>query len=309
MPIGLFLELYEKTLVMPYFIIHITGSTLKGRCQTVETAGYRGRSRRQEPKGKTKKERKISHFRTVRFGGFDENQIICYLWDIVKSVEAAQDAGNGCEAGNSRGDGTGHDADPLTRLGKQMRSQIRVEIRRYFVRRRRRNVRMVLSVAAVIVCIAVVFGCLIGVDRVSGNSMYPYLNHGDWIVYSRIGEKYQRNEVIVFEKNGESMVKRIAGLPGDRVEVNSSGSRVVVNGQEIQEDYVTLSDANAGDKKANTEKVEEQPGMTQTVMNGQYLVLGDNRSVSIDSRDSSIGTVPSGEIQGRVILIIRGNGG
>ena len=293
----------DKAMVMLYFITHITGSTLKGRCQSVETAGYRGRSRRQEPKGKTKKERKVSHFRTVRFGGFDENQIICYLWDIVKSVEAAQDAGNSHEAG------TGQDAAPLTRLGKQMRSQIRVEIRRYFVRRRRRNVRMALGVVAVIVCIAVVFGCLIGVDRVSGNSMYPYLNHGDWIVYSRIGEKYQRNEVIVFEKNGESMVKRIAGLPGDRVEVNSSGSRVVVNGQEIQEDYVTLSDANAGDKKANTEKVEEQPGMTQTVMNGQYLVLGDNRSVSIDSRDSSIGTVPSGEIQGRVILIIRGNGG
>ena len=268
----------------------------------METAGYRGRSRRQEPKGKIKK-RKVSHFRTVRFGGFDENQMICYLWDIVKSVEAAQDTGISHEAG------TGRDAETLTRLGKQMRNQIRVEIRRYFVRRRRRNVRMALSVAAVIFCIAVVFGCLIGVDRVSGNSMYPYLNHGDWIVYSRIGEKYQRNEVIVFEKNGESMVKRIAGLPGDRVEVNSSGSRVVVNGQEIQEDYVTLSDADVGDKKANTEKAEEQPGMTQTVMNGQYLVLGDNRSVSIDSRDSSIGTVSSGEILGRVILIIRGNGG
>ncbi len=273
---------------MFHFITHITGSTLKGRCQSVETAGYRGRSRRQEPKGKTKKEKKISHFRNVHFGGFDENQIICYLWDIVKSVEAAQDA------------------DSLARLGKQLRSQIRVEIRRYFVRRRRRNVRMAFGVAAVIVCIAVVFGCLIGVDRVSGNSMYPYLNHGDWIVYSRIGEKYQRNEVIVFEKNGESMVKRIAGLPGDRVELNSSGSRVVVNGQEIQEDYVTLSDAAAGDKN---EKAEEPPGMTQTVMNGQYLVLGDNRSVSIDSRDSSIGTVPSEEILGRVILIIRGNRG
>ncbi len=278
----------ENVPVMFHFITHITGSTLKGRCQSVETAGYRGRSRRQEPKGKTKKEKKISHFRNVHFGGFDENQIICYLWDIVKSVEAAQDA------------------DSLARLGKQLRSQIRVEIRRYFVRRRRRNVRMAFGVAAVIVCIAVVFGCLIGVDRVSGNSMYPYLNHGDWIVYSRIGEKYQRNEVIVFEKNGESMVKRIAGLPGDRVELNSSGSRVVVNGQEIQEDYVTLSDAAAGDKN---EKAEEPPGMTQTVMNGQYLVLGDNRSVSIDSRDSSIGTVPSEEILGRVILIIRGNRG
>ena len=90
------------------------------------------------------------------------------------------------------------------------------------------------------------------------------------------------------------------------MEVNSSGSRVVVNGQEIQEDYVMLPDTVSGDKK---EKTEELPGMAQTVMNGQYLVLGDNRSVSVDSRDSSIGTVPSGEIQGRVILIIRGNGG
>ena len=267
----------------------------------MDTDVIRGKSRKHQRK-------KAAHFRVARFGGFEETQIICYLWEIVKSVESVR--GN---LKRGREPGTAGQADEcakqLTELEKQMRRRVRIEMRRYFVRRRRRNVRMVLSVAAVIVCIAVVFGCLIGVDRVSGNSMYPYLNHGDWIVYSRIGEKYQRNEVIVFEKNGESMVKSIAGLPGDRVEVNSSGSRVVVNGQEIQEDYVTLSDANAGDKKANTEKVEEQPGMTQTVMNGQYLVLGDNRSVSIDSRDSSIGTVPSGEIQGRVILIIRGNGG
>ena len=190
-----------------------------------------------------------------------------------------------------------------------MRRQMRVEMRRYFARRKRRNLKLIAGALVIVLCSICLFGFVIGVDRVSGNSMYPFLNHGDWIVYSRIGEKYQRNEVIVFEKNGESMVKRIAGLPGDRVELNSSGSRVVVNGQEIQEDYVTLSDADGGNKKVNTEKAEEQPGMTQTVMNGQYLVLGDNRSVSIDSRDSSIGTVPSGEIQGRVILIIRGNGG
>ena len=44
------------------------------------------------------------------------------------------------------------------------------------------------------------------------------------------------------------------------------------------------------------------------VMDGQYLVLGDNRGVSIDSRDSQIGTVADGEILGRVILIIRTNG-
>ncbi|EHI57826.1 signal peptidase I [Hungatella hathewayi] len=260
----------------------------------METSGYRGRSRRQEPKAKRKKERKMSHFQTVRFGGFDENQMICYLWDIVKTVEAAQNAEHGRET------------ERLIKLGKQMRSQIRVEIRRYFVRRRRRNVKMALGATAVILCIAAVFGFLIGVDRVSGDSMYPYLNHGDWIVYSRIGTEYRRNEVVVFRKNGECMVKRIAGQPGDRVEISQSGSRVVVNGAQSQEGYVALPETFSGD---GNEKNSGEMGAVRIVMDGQYLVLGDNRSVSIDSRDSSIGTVPSREILGRVILIIRRNGG
>ena len=138
---------------------------------------------------------------------------------------------------------------------------------------------------------------LIGVDRVSGNSMYPYLNHGDWILYSRLGTERKRNDVVVFEKNGESLVKRVAGLPGDRVEINPSGSRVTVNGEQAAGQYVTLSDTEREE--------EEQTGAPQTVMDGQYLVLGDNRAVSVDSRDSRIGTVPEEDVLGKVILIIR----
>jgi len=258
----------------------------------VETAGYRGRSRRQEPKGKAKKEKKNSHFRTVRFGGFDENQMICYLWDIVKYMEAAQADGNTCGAENGCG------TDALARLEKQMRSQIRVEIRRYFVRRKRRNVKMVCKAAAVLLGVAAVFVFLIGVDRVSGDSMYPYLNHGDWIVYSRMGKEHQRDEVVVFEKNGECMVKRIAGLPGDKVEINSSGSCVVINGTQVRENYMTLVEPEPG----------EAMGIEQMVMDGQYLVLGDNRGVSIDSRNRSIGTVAAEQIRGKVILVVRVRG-
>ena len=156
--------------------------------------------------------------------------------------------------------------------------------------------------AAVILAVALsvggLFVFLIGVDRVSGMSMYPYLNDGDWIVYSRIGKEMRRDEVVVFEKDGESMVKRIAGLPGDTVEINASGSCVIVNGVQVREDYVTLTD---GDQ----EKAEDEMGLPLTVMNGQYLVLGDNRTVSIDSRDSNIGTVPEEAVLGRVIWIVR----
>ena len=44
------------------------------------------------------------------------------------------------------------------------------------------------------------------------------------------------------------------------------------------------------------------------MLDGQYLVLGDNRSVSIDSRDSRIGTVPEEQVLGKVLLVFRVNG-
>ena len=128
--------------------------------------------------------------------------------------------------------------------------------------------------------------------------MYPYLNHGDWIVYSRVGKGIRRDDVVVFEKNGETMVKRVAGLPGDRVEINRAGSRVVVNGEQVKEAYVTLT--NAEDEKSGN-----QLGGPHTVMNGQYLVLGDNRAESVDSRDSNVGTVPLEDVLGKVVWIVR----
>ena len=72
---------------------------------------------------------------------------------------------------------------------------------------------------------------LIGIDRVSGTSMYPYLNDGDWIVYNRQAGELSREDVIVFQKNEEVLVKRVAGLPGDCVEMNEAGSQIVVNGE------------------------------------------------------------------------------
>ena len=251
----------------------------------MEMAESRRKSRKRQQKSREKQEKRSSHFRTVCFGGFEEGQMICYLWEIVKSLEAGQAA-----------DGAGEDR--LRKLEKQMRGRIRVEMRRYFARRRRRAIRVAAGILAAALCLGGVFVFLIGVDRVSGVSMYPYLNDGDWIVYSRIGKEMRRDEVVVFEKDGESMVKRIAGLPGDRVEINSSGSCVIVNGVPVREDYVTLTDD-------DNVKPEDDMGMPQTVMNGQYLVLGDNRAVSIDSRDSNIGTVPEEAVLGKVMWIIR----
>lgn len=255
----------------------------------METSGYRDRSRRQKPKETNQKEGSAAHFQTVCFGGYDETQTICYLWDTVKSIEAVE---AGLEAGRDK------ELNGLKNLKRQLHGRIRVEMRRYFLRKKRRDMKLAAVVILFVAVTVVFFGCLAGVDRVSGNSMYPYLNNGDWIVYSRLAGEMKRQEVVVFKKNGENLVKRIAGLPGDTVQINASGSRVSVNGVQVREEYVTLTDS-------QNEELQNEMGAPLTVMNSQYLVLGDNRAVSLDSRDSNIGTVAEDEVLGRVILIIR----
>ena len=216
----------------------------------------------------------------ARLGGFDEGQVICYLWDIVKSLETEPDT-----AATQNAD-----------LKKQMRRRVRIEMRRYFARRKRRNVKMLAGVMSILLCVGGLFGFVIGIDRVSGMSMYPYLNDKDWVVYSRIIKEIRRDDVVVFEKNGEVMIKRVAGLPGEHVEINRAGTQVVVNGEQIEETYVTITEA---------VETQDRTGPAQVVMNGQYLVLGDNRTESVDSRDSNIGTVSSEDVLGKVLWIVR----
>ena len=309
----------------------------KERCQSVEISGGNRTSRRQQRKGRSRKEKKAVHFQTVRYGGFEETQVICYLWELVKLMEPVKPT---------------HEPDmgsqKMRELERQIRGRVRVEMRRYFLRRKRRSVKLAAVVLLALASVVGLFTCVLGVDRVRGDSMYPYLNNGGWIVYSRIGAPAGRNDVVVFEKNGENFVKRVAGLPGDTVEISASGSRVVVNGTQVREDYVTLAMPDGGsdisqESKGNdggqesagnaisqesagnnsgqervgnddgqgdawrADQVAEQMGVPMTVMDGQYLVLGDNRSISIDSRDSRMGTVPAEEMRGRVVLVIRKN--
>ena len=136
----------------------------------METVENRGQSRRQKRKVHGIKEEKSSHFRTVCFGGFEEGQVLCYLWDLVKTLEADQ--------GKKR-----RSPEAAERTGKQIRLRFRVEMRRYFSRRRRRNVKLIMGTLALAAGVAGIFGFVVGIDRVVGNSMYPYLNNGDWVIY------------------------------------------------------------------------------------------------------------------------------
>lgn len=164
--------------------------------------------------------------------------------------------------------------------------------------RRRRHKRF-WGIAAVLLLLSGLTAVLFvaaGIDRVEGDSMYPSLQNGDIILFSRLDQDIKRGDIIVFTQPGTKghTVKRIAGVAGDTVKVDQDG-RIIVNGRMVREPYVTIPDYSWN---------ESAP---LTVMDGHYFVLGDNRGESMDSRYAQVGTVKEEDILGKVILIVRRN--
>ena len=129
-----------------------------------------------------------------------------------------------------------------------------------------------------------------GIMRVSGNSMRPGCHSGDIVFFLRIlpdGVDYG-DAVILKDASGEYLIKRIAGLPGDVIEVDREG-HLTRNGEKVQETDVIYGLSETGDSV-------DYP---YTVPEGSYFFLGDNRPVSMDSR--MLGAAGKEEIKGKVI--------
>jgi signal peptidase I len=131
--------------------------------------------------------------------------------------------------------------------------------------------------------------------KVEGTSMMPTLDDQERIfinkfVYRFNFERINRGDTVVFWFPGDpskSYIKRVIGVPGDRLEVNNG--TVVVNGQALVEDYVPP-------------EFRDQNSMApETVPADEYFVLGDHRSSSNDSR--SWGMVPRRYIYGKAVFI------
>jgi len=123
-------------------------------------------------------------------------------------------------------------------------------------------------------------------------SMYPTVKIGDRIVTTRIHDvsSIKRGDILVFRSDelNETMIKRVIGLPNDKIDIDSKGN-VFVNDEKLDEYYVKYSDTREGN---------------YTVPEGEYFFLGDYRKHSYDSRSWQDPYIPAKDIVGKAKYII-----
>jgi signal peptidase I len=169
--------------------------------------------------------------------------------------------------------------------------QLHDELKRLRYRERfARSIWSTISSLIVVAAIAIIISTmLLPVLKVTGTSMTPTLQNDEVLICNKLAEP-ERGDVIAFYYNNKVLLKRLIGLPGDKIDIAEDGT-VIVNDEELVEPYVS--------EIAIGECDVEFP---YQVPENRYFVLGDHRAVSIDSRSTSVGCIAEENIIGKVMV-------
>ncbi|MFZ2460430.1 MULTISPECIES: signal peptidase I [Streptococcus] len=160
--------------------------------------------------------------------------------------------------------------------------------RKRFMETIRSTIFMLIVVAAFAVLVAVLF---LPILRIYGKSMRGTLDRGD-VVVSVKSSHFETGDIVAFYYNNNILVKRVIAEAGDWVDMKDDGT-IYVNQTKLKEPYLK--------HKAYGQTNIKFP---YQVPEDRIFVMGDNREVSIDSRNTSIGTVSDEQIVGKLVFKI-----
>jgi len=141
-----------------------------------------------------------------------------------------------------------------------------------------------LLLAAIVIMRAFIFEFLI----ISGDSMSPTLAHSDRIVVNKLAYRSrepEKGDIVAFRMGLKTIVKRVASVPGDVVEVRDD--RLYCNGRAFA-------------SNSNSHNPHRRSYGPIEVRSRHVFVVGDNMVLSVDSRD--FGTIPYQDIIGKAVF-------
>lgn len=170
-------------------------------------------------------------------------------------------------------------------------AQLEAELKRVKYQSRYHSVlRSTIYILIVVAAVAVLVATLwLPVLQIYGNSMTPTLQGGE-IIFSVKTSEFEPGDVVAFYYNNKILVKRVICGPGDWIDIDADGT-VYVNEVRLDEPY--LVEKALGD--CNIELPVQVP-------DGRYFVMGDHRSTSVDSRNTSVGCVADEQIVGKIMF-------
>lgn len=140
----------------------------------------------------------------------------------------------------------------------------------------------------------VVFILFFKVVEVDGESMAPTLNDNDKLLVYTLNYTPKQGDIVVIGSNDDeqTLIKRIIATENQTVEVDYETGKVIVDGMEINEDYVSEM----------SEPEDNEISYPYTVPENCVFVMGDNRNESRDSRSKVIRAVDEFRIVGKAIV-------
>lgn len=162
----------------------------------------------------------------------------------------------------------------------------RVKYKERYGRTLTSTVYTLITVAAIAILVATL---LLPILQIYGTSMAPTLQDGD-IVLTVKTSKFETGDVIAFYYNNKILVKRVIATSGDWVSMDEDGD-VTINGNLLNEPYVV-------DKSVGECNID----FPYQVPEERLFVMGDHRSVSIDSRSTTVGCISQEQIVGKLVF-------